>query len=225
VLLDWDNTLHDSATTHFAALRRVLAEEGIPVVRSAYRLAYTTDYRTLYRRLGLPEERIDAASRRWRALLADERPRLLRGVGSALEALARAGVPLALVTSGPRETVLPQLTALGLADRFAAVVYGEGQPARPDPAPLREALARLRSLEPTRPAAPGTFAYCSDTTDDMRMGRAAGVHAVGIASFAHDHVALRDAGADETAPSVADWVGRWLEVPNRTARSAGEERR
>ena len=223
MLLDWDNTLHDSATTHFAALRRVLAEEGIPVVRSAYRLAYTTDYRTLYRRLGLPEERIEATSRRWRALLADERPRLLRGAGSALVALARAGVALALVTSGPRETVLPQLTRLGLADRFAAVVYGDGQPARPDPAPLREALARLRSSEPALREDPAAFAYCSDTSDDMRMGRAAGVHAVGIASFAHDPAALRDAGADETAPSVADWVGRWLEVPHRAPRRTGEE--
>ena len=209
VILDWDNTLHDSATTHLSALRRVLADEGLHVDEAGYRLAYTTDYRTLYRRLGLAPERIDDASRRWRALLARERPRLLAGAGEALLRLAVADVPLALVTSGARETVLPQLTRLGLGDRFAVCVYGEGQPARPDPAPLRRALRGLGSAG----GDPSAVAYCSDSADDMRMAVAAGVHPVGITSFAHDAAALRGAGAAETAPSVEQWVHGWLPAP------------
>lgn len=203
VLLDWDNTLHDSAATHLSALRQVLAELGMSVDEATYRRVYTTDYRALYRRLGLPDGQVAAASERWRTLLAAERPRLLPGAGEALLRLAIAGVPLALVTSGPRETVLLQLARLGLADRFAATVYGDDQPPRPDPAPLRAALATLS-------VAPPEAAYCSDTVDDMRMGRLAGVHCVGISSFAHDATALLAAGADETAPSVAAWAERTL---------------
>lgn len=205
-MLDWDNTLHDSAATHFAALRQVLDDEGLTVDEATYRRAYTTDYRTLYRRLGLAEERIDEASRRWRALLADERPRLLPGAGEALMRLSVADVPLALVTSGARDTVLVQLSRLGVADRFAVCVYGDAQPPRPDPAPLRQALAGLGPAG-SRPSA---VAYCSDTADDMRMGAIAGVHAVGITSFAHDAETLRAAGAMETAPSVEAWLATWL---------------
>ncbi len=206
VIVDWDNTLHDSASTHLAALQRVLADDGLTVDEATYRRAYTTDYRTLYRRLGLPEDHIDAASRRWRALLARERPRLLPDAGAALLRLSVAAIPLALVTSGARETVLPQLTRLGVGDRFTSVVYGDDQPARPDPEPVRLALAGLGDAGRD----PRLVAYCSDTADDMRMAVAAGVHPVGITSFAHDEAALRRAGAAETAPSVGTWLAGWL---------------
>ena len=44
----------------------------------------------------------------------------------------------------------------------------------------------------------------------MRMARAVGVHAVGIASVVGDPDELREAGADEVAPTVAAWVARHL---------------
>jgi phosphoglycolate phosphatase-like HAD superfamily hydrolase len=40
----------------------------------------------------------------------------------------------------------------------------------------------------------------------MRMARAVGVRAIGIASVVGDPEELRAAGADEVAPTVADWV-------------------
>jgi HAD superfamily hydrolase (TIGR01509 family) len=199
VLLDWDNTLHDSAGANFAALERVLGEYGVPVSEEAYRRAYTVDYRRLYAELGLAEEHVDEASRRWRRLVAEVEPHLLPGAGDAVARLRSSGVRLALVTSGPRTIVEGQLRALDLDGAFAATVFGEGQPARPDPAPLLDAL---RALD----AAPGDAAYCSDTAADMRMGHACGVRAVGIASFAFDGPALCAAGARETADSLLAWV-------------------
>jgi phosphoglycolate phosphatase len=199
VLLDWDNTLHDSAAVNFDALRRVLAADGLHVTDDDYRRAYTTDYRELYRRLGLPDNRIRAASDLWRRLVADVPPRLLPGAADALERLTDAGRRLGLVTTGPRALVERQLTRLGIERRFSAVVYGDGGPPRPDPLPLHRALTQLE-------AAPRDAALCSDTAADMRMARAIGVRAIGIASFAFGADALRAAGADETAPSVADWV-------------------
>jgi HAD superfamily hydrolase (TIGR01509 family) len=199
VLLDWDNTLHDSATTHLAALNEVLAPEGIAVSAEAYRRAYTTDYRLLYRRLGLRAERISEASDHWRRLVADAAPRLLPGAGWALERLTGSGRRIALVTSGTRSIVERQLTRLGLVDRFGAVVYGDGQPHRPDPAPLLQALEMLD-------ATAEMAALCSDTPADMRMARLAGLHPVGLETFAFDAAALRMAGAREVWPSLAGWV-------------------
>jgi phosphoglycolate phosphatase len=203
VLLDWDNTLHDSAGMNFDALRRVLEPHGIAVTPNEYRRAYTVDYRALYRRLGLRDELIDDASARWRRIVADAEPRLLPGVVEALDRLEAAGCRLGLITTGPRVVVEPQLRHLALSDRFATIAYGGDQPPRPDPAPLLAAVAALD-------ASPHATAFCSDTTADMRMAKRAGVQAVGIASFAHDAPALERAGADETAPSVAAWVERLL---------------
>lgn len=199
VLLDWDNTLHDSVVVNFDALRRVLAIRGLRVTDDEYRRAYTTDYRELYRRLGLADDRIPAASDEWRRLVVDAAPRLLPGAGDALARLKAAGCRLGLVTTGARALVERQLARLGIEDRFSALVYGDGGPPRPDPLPLHRALTQLE-------ATPRDAALCSDTASDMRMARSVGVRAIGIASFAFDADALRAAGADETAPSVADWV-------------------
>ena len=84
-------------------------------------------------------------------------------------------------------------------DRFAAVLFGDAQPPRPDPAPLLEALRQLG-------ARPREATFCSDTSADMRMARAAGVHPIGISSFAFGPTMLCVAGAEATAPSVAAWV-------------------
>lgn len=207
VLFDWDNTLHDSAGTNFAALARVLGDYGLHVSPDAYRRAYTVDYRRLYRDLGLAEERIEEASGRWRSLVAKAEPRLLPGAAAALDTLVEDGARLALVTSAPRVVVEPQLRDLGLSGLFAVAVFGDAQPPRPDPAPLLDALRELG-------ARPDEATYCSDTSADMRMGRAARVHTIGISSFAFGPAMLCTAGAEATALSVAAWVeGRAIACP------------
>jgi phosphoglycolate phosphatase len=214
VLLDWDNTLHDAAGTNFAALREVLASFGLPVTWEAYRRVYTVDYRNLYRQLGLADALVDEASARWRARVSRAPVRLLPGAGGGLERLAAGGYRLGLITSAPRALAERQVDGAGLRGMFAALVFGDRQPPRPDPAPLLEALATLQ-------AAPAEAAFCSDTTADMAMARAAGVRAVGIASFAFGADELLAAGADETAPSFAEWASR---QPTRApARSAAGE--
>jgi phosphoglycolate phosphatase len=203
VILDWDNTLHDSVSVNFQALRTVLSRYGLHVDEGSYRSAYTTDYRLLYRRLGLAEDRIDEASEGWRALVAGEEPRLLPGAEQAVGRLADAGLRLALITTGREAIVRRQLERTPIGRRFEALSFGDGQPARPDPTPLRELLGQLQISAPDA-------VLCSDTPSDMRMAVAAGVRAVGLATFAFSEEQLREAGADETAASLADWVDRWL---------------
>jgi phosphoglycolate phosphatase len=199
VLLDWDNTLHDSAGTNFAALEMVLRGYGLHVSPDAYRRAYTVDYRRLYRDLGLADELVNEASDRWRALVAGAEPRLLPGVVEALDRLQADGHTLALVTSAPRAVAERQVLRLGLLDRFAACCYGDGQPPRPDPQPVRDLLASMGAY-------PADALLCSDTAVDMQMAVAAGVRGIGIASFAFDAGALCAGGAVETAPSLHAWV-------------------
>jgi phosphoglycolate phosphatase len=203
VLLDWDNTLHDSASVNFQALRTVLNRYGLRVDEDSYRAAYTTDYRLLYRRFGLAEDRIDEASEAWRALVAGEKPRLLPDAERAVERLSESGLRLALITTGPEAIVRRQLERTQIARRFELLSFGDGQPARPDPAPLRELLGQLQISAPDA-------VLCSDTPNDMRMAVAAGVRGVGLATFAFSEAELREAGAVETAKSLAEWVGRWL---------------
>jgi phosphoglycolate phosphatase-like HAD superfamily hydrolase len=210
VLLDWDNTLHDSASVNFRALRTVLRRYHLEVDEDTYRAAYTTDYRTLYRRLGLTEDRIEEASEAWRTLVAGEEPRLLPGAANAVERLSEAGLRLALITTGREAIVRRQFERIPIAHRFEALSFGDGQPPRPDPGPLHELLGSLQ-------IAAHNAALCSDTPSDMRMATAAGVRAVGLATFAFGEAELRDAGAAETARTLALWVEHWLSERERVS--------
>jgi beta-phosphoglucomutase-like phosphatase (HAD superfamily) len=94
----------------------------------------------------------------------------------------------------------------GIDGLFGVVVYGDDGPAqKPDPAPLRAALAALGRAERA-----ASSVYVGDTPDDMRMAVAAGVGAVGIESVLGDAAELRAAGAIETAPTAVEWVERRL---------------
>jgi phosphoglycolate phosphatase len=131
---------------------------------------------------------------------------LLPGAGAAVRRLAGAGYRLGLVTAGHRDNVGGQLRRHGLEALLPVRVHGDDMAeTKPDPAPLRRAIREL-GLGPEGK----DVTYVGDALDDMRMARAAGVHAVGIASVLGDAAALEAAGADETAPSVAAWVDRLL---------------
>ena len=152
---------------------------------------------------GLPDDVIEEAGRRWwAAYRGRDEAQLLPGAADALRRLHAAGYPLALVTAGHRDNVGAQLRRHGLEALLPVRVHGDDLPeAKPHPAPLLRAVRELG-------LGPGAHdvAYVGDALDDMRMARAAGAHGVGIDSVLGDAAALRAAGADETAPSVAAWV-------------------
>jgi pyrophosphatase PpaX len=168
----------------------------------------------MYRRLGVPDDRLDEANERWHASFATT-PDVVAfdRVGPALEALAASGARLGIVTAGDRRIVLPQLEATGLAGLLPTRVFGDDLDVhKPDPAPLRLALSRLGLLE-----RPNEVAYVGDAPTDMQMARIVGTHAVGIASVLGDPDELRAAGAHEVADTVADWASRHLAPSDRAA--------
>jgi HAD superfamily hydrolase (TIGR01509 family) len=209
ILFDWDGTLVDSLGPLYRANLAVMRAFGLPYDEATYRATYQPDWRRMYGRLGIADARLDEANELWHAAYADGAAgTLFPGTADALDRLAASGVRLGLVTAGERSVVTPQLHRLGLDARFDVAVFGDDHLVhKPDPAPLRAALAALGLAD--RPAA---TAYVGDYTDDMRMARAAGTRAIGIASMLADPHDLLAAGAHEVADSVVEWVHRAIGI-------------
>ncbi len=208
ILFDWDGTLVDSLTAFHAANSAVMTAFGLPFDVAAYRRHYTPDWREMYRRLGIPGDRLEEANGIWEtAFAADgDTVRAFDGVHGALVRLRDAGASLGLVTAGHRAVVEPQLERTRLGDLLPVRVFGDDLPVhKPDPEPLRRAL-RLAG-HGHRPEA---TAYVGDAPTDMQMAITVGARAIGIESVLGDPAALRAAGAHEIAPSVAAWVERHL---------------
>lgn len=201
ILFDWDGTLADSLESIYQANVAVMAALGLPFDRDRYRRHFAPDWRVMYARLGVPPDRLEEANARWWAALDPTDTALFPGVREALERLVTAGHPLGIVTAGRSDRVGAELRRHGIEQFFGSVVYGDdGVAQKPDPAPLRTALAALG-----RGDGPGSV-YVGDTPDDMRMAVAAGVRAVGIESVLGDAAELHAAGADETAATTVGWV-------------------
>jgi phosphoglycolate phosphatase len=209
MVFDWDGTLADTLGAMYIANVAVMARLGLPFDAERYRRSITADWRVMYGRLGVPIEQIDEANEHWWAILDRDDAALFPGVRDALHRLAAAGHPLGLVTAGLSDRVGPQVRRHGLERMFQSIVYGDDRYAddlpvhKPDPAPLRRALAELGCLD-----WPERSVYVGDTPDDMRMAVAVGAVAVGIESVFGLAAELRAAGARETAGSTVEWVER-----------------
>jgi phosphoglycolate phosphatase len=125
------------------------------------------------------------------------------GVLDALDALAAKGIRLAVCTNKIEHLARLCLDALGMTDRFVAIIGGDTTPKlKPDPTPL---LAMIEA------AGGGRTLFVGDSDNDIDAAKAAGVASVAV-SFGYvpgDPAAL---GADalidhfdELAPLVANW--------------------
>jgi pyrophosphatase PpaX len=216
ILFDWDGTLVDSLGAFQHANAAVMAAFGLPWDEAIYRRNYAPDWRLMYTNLGVPSDRLDEANELWHTTFAGAEDVIaFEGVAGALARLRGAGCGLGIVTAGDRVIVEPQLARTGLGPLLPVRVFGDDLAVhKPDPAPLRRAL-ELLGLD----ASPDEVAYVGDAPTDMRMARSVGVRAIGIASVVGDPDELREAGADEVAPTVAAWVDGFVAglAPGRTA--------
>ena len=214
VVFDWDGTLVDTLPAITRANAEVLESYGVAYDDAAYRAAYSPDWRSMYRRLGVPEADIEAAGGRWlgtyRALMGGARA--FPGVPEALVRLREAGLTMGLVTAGDRHVVEHQLEATGLGAHLPVRVCGDDlRFTKPHPAPLLQALDELGLRD-----RPEHVIYIGDAPDDMRMARAVGARGIGIESILGERGELQAAGAAEVAASVPLWVAAFLEtVPSR----------
>ena len=143
LLIDLDNTLVDRD----AAIRAWLIAHGFAdalVLLGAGHLSMSRLVRGLMRRHSFPESDPALLARRIRAELPAWLPREPQ-VRPRLEALASAGLRLALVSNGGGSTQRAKLAAVGLdEDLFGAIcISGERRVAKPSPELFHLALAEL----------------------------------------------------------------------------------
>ncbi|WP_257538798.1 HAD family hydrolase [Sphingobium sp. CFD-1] len=125
------------------------------------------------------------------------------GLIAALDRLAEMNVKLAICTNKAERFTIPLMHQLGLSDRFASIVGGDTVGvAKPDPAPIREMIAR---------AGGGRAIFLGDTINDIAGARNAGIPSIAVSfGFLDGPVENLEADAvihhfDELAPMLEQW--------------------
>ncbi len=200
IAFDLDGTLVDTAPDLVGTLNVLLEQEGIaPLPLADARPMIGAGARALIARgfaaAGAPldDEKLaslfDRFIAHYRAHIADgSRP--FPGVVAALNALAAAGARLAVCTNKRTDLSVALLEALGLSDRFAAIIGADAAPAaKPDPRHLTSTIERAggridRSV------------MVGDSASDAGAARAAGVPLI-LVSFGYT-----DTPAAELDPDI-----------------------
>lgn len=200
VLLDVDGTLLDTREFIFQAFEHSIASHGLEYPGREYMAA----------QVGLPLEEIYAA------IQVDLAPGLIEahrtfqqenqhlaiafpGAAQALTQLRAFGLGLAAVTSRSRRTSVRSLEITGLFGLFDAVVSAEDAAAlKPDPAPLRQAIALLG-------ADSAGAVMVGDTGADIRAGRALGIRTV-AATYGFAGQAVLDHNPDAVIDDIVELV-------------------
>ncbi len=222
VIFDVDGTLIDSQRVILAAMVRAFGQAGHPVPAPAAILSIVG--------LSLPEAMAALAPELPEtetlalAALYREGFRAQRGTGeraldtplypgarAALDALGlMPDVRLGIATGKARAGLDHVLALHDLAGRFATMQTADGHPSKPDPSMLRAALAETG-------CSPERAVMIGDTEFDIAMGRAAGVHTIGVAWGYHAPERLVAAGADRVIAGFGDLQAvldaRWSEAP------------
>ncbi|MEA3031433.1 MAG: phosphoglycolate phosphatase [Sphingomonadales bacterium] len=197
VAFDLDGTLADTAPDLAAALNHVLARLGRPKVDpQTVRHLVGHGARALLRKaLDDDEEAVERGLPLYLAFYADNicvGTRCYPAVEQAMDDLAARGVALAICTNKPERLTHLLIEALGWTGRFAGIVGADTLPVRkPDPLPLREAIAR---------AGGGRAAFVGDSITDAETARAAGVPFVAV-SFGFSDRPVEALGADAVIDS------------------------
>jgi phosphoglycolate phosphatase len=205
LLFDLDGTLVDSVPDLAAAANRLLAELDRPPLGEAEVARMVGDgvaklvERVLAAR-GLGALAPEPAVRRFSAVYEADAATLTRpfpGVLDGLAAFTATGVQLAICTNKPETATRTVLEALGLARFFPVVLGGDSLPVRkPDPAPLRAALARLN-------VAPQAAAMIGDHRNDVLAARGAGVPAI-FARYGYGAATLNEIEPDAAIEAFED---------------------
>lgn len=216
VLFDLDGTLLDSAalvrasTRH--ALREVLDRTATDEEIAPYFGQLLEDqFRGLAPDVG--EATIAELVRSYRAhneIYHDQLVTPCPGAVDAVQALARHGLGLAVVTSKRASMATRGLVVLGLHAYFKTVVSLESTLRhKPFPDPLWEAMKAFPNVSREESMMVGDSPY------DMGAAKAAGVTGVGIAGEGFSQDVLREAGAFAVLPSLEglwDWYAQGVSL-------------
>lgn len=208
VIFDLDGTLADSLGDIASAMNRTLRAQGFPEHPvEAYRTFVGEGVRRLAERALPPgtEDRREAFLAAYQTDYAEhllDATGLFPGIPALLDALAAAGVPVAVLSNKPDGSTGRLVDAL--CGRWAfREVMGErpGVPRKPDPA---AALALADALA----APPERVAFVGDTEVDILTARSAGMRPLGVLwGFRPAEILASGAEAAETAQELAALLG------------------
>lgn len=198
LLFDLDGTLVDGAAAIHDAFEHALRERDLPPVpRGAVASRIGLPLRLMFRDLCAADDRESAALvRSYRERFEEMAPRLVAPTPGALEAVDAFDVPRAVVTTKAVDPARTVLRALGIEDRFQAVVGVDTvRRPKPDPEGARVALARLGvgSLRAV---------FVGDTIMDVLAGKGAGARTVAVLNGHGDPQELEAAGPDVLLPDL-----------------------
>jgi len=182
LVFDLDGVIVNSEPLHMEALRRALAPLGVAVTVEEYYRTYvaSTDREAVALALkGRPDQVARGVAEKERIFWELFRDHV-QGFPDALALIERIprGLPMALATGAAGAEAEHALRALGVRDRFVALVAAEDYDrGKPDPAPYRLAADRLGVL-------PRECLAIEDTREGIRAARGAGMVCVGVA---HTH--------------------------------------
>jgi pyrophosphatase PpaX len=216
ILFDLDGTLVDTLPFILAAVRHAFDGYGSCPTEAEWTAGTGTPLRAQMASYVRRPEDVDALVQRYRTFWIEEHDRRTHafpGVVETVAELARRGHPLGVVTAKTEHGAFRTLRHTGLLPFMRAVIGADTcARAKPDPEPVRVALARLGR-------AAGEAVLVGDATHDVAAARAAGVRAIGVAWGAASREALARAGADAILEGFHDLPA--LVAGTADARSVG----
>ncbi len=153
LIFDWDGVIINSEAYHRRSWDLLVEEEGLTIPPGAFETSFgMRNQQIIPHVFKWAEEtdhvRIDSLSDRkealYREIVRTEGIDLLPGVLDLLQALEAAGIPAAVGSSTPRENIDAVMEAIGVQDRFRAVVAAaDVSRGKPDPEVFLTAAERL----------------------------------------------------------------------------------
>lgn len=196
IIFDLDGTLIDSValivetvTEAFAAIGEQVPTEA--AIRSISGITARDAMAILAPHAGPDrvDEILDSYRRHYRERTGIAREALFQGALAALDRLQeRPDTILAVATGKGYRGAVTLLEQHGIVGRFHSIETPDHNRGKPDPQMIETAMEKAG-------ATPAETVMIGDTVHDMRMARAAGVHALGVAWGYHTVFDLNEAGA------------------------------
>jgi phosphoglycolate phosphatase len=197
ILLDIDGTLVDSQDFIVEAQRRAFAAHGLPTPEreralSVVGLSLLEAFTVLVGKDAPVEKLAQAYRTAWHEMRGDPAfldPFFEGALDFVQSLIARGDVKLGIATGKARRGVVHLMDRTGWHDHFVTVQTADDHPSKPAPDMI------LKAMEETG-TAPHHTVMIGDTSFDMAMAKAAGVHAIGVAWGYHQRDTLLHAGAE-----------------------------
>lgn len=197
VIFDIDGTLVDSQEYLIEAQRQAFAAHRLePPSRETSLSIVGLSLREAFAALAGEQGPVDSLAQAyrdaWKTMRGDPafEDSLYPGAREIVAALGRrADVALGVATGKSRNGVAHLFERCGWDALFSTVQTSDDHPSKPAPDMILAALAETG-------AAPAATYMIGDTSYDMAMARAAGVHPIGVAWGYHARAQLEEAGAE-----------------------------